>query len=55
MRMAEHRHGLRLGSPGGRAFFVPVAWIAALLISYWLAVDWQSVPAMISAAVAAIP
>ncbi len=52
--MTGRRHDAQLGSPGRRAFFVPVAWIVALLASYWLLVDWQSVPALFSAAVAAI-
>ncbi len=52
--MTGRRHEAPIGSPGRRAFFVPVAWIVALLASYWLAVDWQSVPALISEALAAI-
>lgn len=52
--MTSHRRDAHFGSPGRRAFFVPVAWIAVLLVSYWLMVDWQSVPELISEAFAAI-
>jgi hypothetical protein len=52
--MTGRRNDAQLGSPGRRAFLVPVAWIVALLASYWLLVDWQSVPALVSAAFAAI-
>lgn len=52
--MTGRRQDAQLGSAGRRAFLVPVAWIAALLASYWLVVDWQSVPALISATFAAI-
>ena len=52
--MTVRRHDAQLGSPGRRAFLVPVAWIAALLACYWVLVDWQSVPVLISAAFAAI-
>jgi hypothetical protein len=31
---------------------VPVAWIVVLLAGYWVLVDWQSVPALISGALA---
>jgi hypothetical protein len=33
---------------------VPVAWICALLGAYWVLVDWHSVPALVSAAFAAM-
>ena len=52
--MTERRHDAQFGSPGRRAFLVPVAWIVALLASYWVLVDWQSVPVLISDALAAI-
>ncbi len=52
--MAERRHDQQLGSPGRRAFVVPLAWIVALLASYWVIVDWQSLPTLISEAFAAI-
>ena len=52
--MTGRRHDAQLGSPARRAFLVPVAWIVALLASYWLVVDWQSVPALINEAFAAI-
>ncbi len=52
--MTAHRHDGPAGSPNRRAFFVPVAWIVALLASYWLLADWQSVPVLISEALAAI-
>ncbi|HEY3846323.1 MAG TPA: hypothetical protein VGL95_04335 [Acetobacteraceae bacterium] len=52
--MTARRHDDHPGSPARHAFFVPVAWIFALLASYWLLVDWQSVPALISAGFAAI-
>lgn len=42
------------GYPGRRAYLGPLAWIVALLASYWLLVDWQSVPTLISEALAAI-
>lgn len=52
--MIGRRHETPIGSPSRRAFLVPVAWIVALLASYWLLVDWQSVPALVSAAIAAM-
>ena len=52
--MTERRHDAQSGSPGRRAFLVPVAWIVALLASYWLLVDWQSVPTLVSEAFAAM-
>ena len=52
--MTERRHETQSGSPGRRAFLVPVAWIVALLASYWLLMDWQSVPALMSEALAAM-
>jgi hypothetical protein len=52
--MTERRHDTHSGSPGRRAFLVPVAWIIGLLASYWLLVDWQSVPVLVSAAFAAM-
>jgi len=52
--MTERKQNGSLGSPGKRAFFVPVAWIVALLASYWVIVDWQAVPAMFSQALARI-
>jgi hypothetical protein len=54
MAMTERRHDPQSGSPGRRAFLVPVAWIVALLACYWVLVDWQSVPVLISEALAAI-
>jgi hypothetical protein len=54
MAMTEHRHDPQSGSPGRRAYFVPVAWIVALLACYWVMVDWQTVPVLISEALAAI-
>jgi hypothetical protein len=54
MAMTVRRHDTQLGSPGRRAFLVPVAWIVALLACYWVLVDWQSVPVLISEAFAAI-
>jgi hypothetical protein len=54
MAMTGRRHDAQLGSPGRSAFVVPVAWIVALLVSYWLVVDWQSVPTLISEAFASI-
>ncbi len=52
--MTLRRHDLQPGSRSPRAFFVPVAWIVALLASYWLLVDWHSVPALVSATFAAM-
>lgn len=52
--MTGRRNDAHLSSPGRRAYFVPVAWIVALLGCYWLMVDWRSVPALFSAALAAI-
>ncbi|HTB42055.1 MAG TPA: hypothetical protein VK741_00420 [Acetobacteraceae bacterium] len=52
--MMVRKHDSNSGSPGRRAFFVPVAWIVALLASYWVLVDWQTVPMLISEAFAAI-
>jgi len=53
--MAGLRNDAHPGSAGRHAFFVPVVWIVALLACYCLVVDWQSVPALISAAFATIP
>lgn len=39
---------------GGRAFAFPVFGIAVLLVSYLLLVQWQEVPAIIGAALAAV-
>ncbi len=52
--MMERRHDAPPGSPSRRAFLVPVAWIVALLACYWVIVDWQSVPVLISEAFAAM-
>jgi hypothetical protein len=52
--MAEVRKDSHSGSQGGRAFFVPVLWIAALLASYWVLADWQTLPRLISGTLAAI-
>ena len=52
--MTERRHDQPPGSPGRHAFVLPLAWIVALLASYWVIADWQSVPTLISEAVAAI-
>lgn len=52
--MTQRRHEVQSGSPGRRAFLVPMAWIIGLLASYWLLVDWQSVPMLVSEAFAAI-
>jgi hypothetical protein len=54
MTMTVRRHDTQFGSPGRRAFLVPVAWIVALLACYWVLVDWQTVPVLISEAFAAI-
>jgi hypothetical protein len=54
MAMTTRRHDSQSGSPGRRAFLIPVAWIVGLLASYWLMVDWQTVPLLISEAFAAI-
>lgn len=48
-----NRHASR-SSLGLRTFLVPVAWIVALLASYLLLADWQTVPALVSSAIAAI-
>jgi hypothetical protein len=43
--------GRRLGDSGPetrRAILGVVAWIAVLLAGYWLATDWQALPAMAS-------
>jgi len=37
-----------------RAFLVPVVWIVALVASYWVLADWQTLPGLISNALAAI-
>jgi hypothetical protein len=52
--MTGRRHDQQNGAPGRHAFLVPVAWIVGLLASYWLMVDWQTVPELISEAFAAI-
>jgi hypothetical protein len=52
--MAVRKHESDADFPSLRAFFVPLGWILALLASYWLITDWQSVPALISATFAAI-
>ncbi len=53
--MANWKNDQERAGPGVRAFLVPIMWIAALLASYWLLADWQSVPDLISGAFAAIP
>ncbi|HVC61754.1 MAG TPA: hypothetical protein VND19_15490 [Acetobacteraceae bacterium] len=53
--MTGRKHDAQLGSPSRGAFLVPMTWIAGLLACYWLLADWQSVPGLISAAIAAIP
>ncbi|MBV9252263.1 MAG: hypothetical protein JO227_23830 [Acetobacteraceae bacterium] len=35
-----------------RAFVVPVVWIVILLLSYWVLSDWQSLPILVSGALA---
>ncbi len=37
-----------------RTFLVPVAWIVALVASYWVLAEWQALPNLISNAIAAI-
>jgi hypothetical protein len=54
MVMMGRKHDQQNGSPGRHAFLVPVAWIVGLLASYWLVADWQSVPVLLSEALAAI-
>lgn len=38
----------------GRAFAVPLAWIAGLLGAYWVLADWEALPRLIGATLAAI-
>lgn len=60
--MTERRHDAHFGSAGrshfgsrsSRAFMMSIAWIVALLTGYWLMVDWQTVPVLMSEALAAI-
>ena len=37
-----------------RAFLMPVMWIVALVASYWVLADWQTLPNLISNAIAGI-
>lgn len=37
-----------------RAFLIPAMWIAALLASYVVLADWQTLPGVISSALASI-
>jgi hypothetical protein len=48
--MAGQKHDLDARPPSRHAFLIPLAWIAALLASYWLLSEWQALPALISGA-----
>jgi hypothetical protein len=52
--MSGRRQDGNSGSAGPRAFVLPVAWIAVLLVCYWLAADWRTVPALLAQAVATL-
>lgn len=50
-------HGKTDAKPAGlkaRAFLVPIAWIAALVVGYLVLADWQTLPSMVGSAVAGI-
>lgn len=40
---------------GGRAFAFPLFGIVVLLTCYWVLTDWHQVPAIINAAITALP
>lgn len=42
------------GPNTARTYLMPLAWIVALVASYWVLADWQSLPELISSAIAAI-
>lgn len=52
--MRNVKHDASRSSLGFRAFLAPVAWIVALIASYWLLADWQTLPGLVSSAIAAI-
>ena len=51
--MAAPKRDDSAGAYSSRAFFVPVLWIVALLCAYCVLADWQAVPALIAATMAA--
>jgi hypothetical protein len=52
--MNGRRQDSNSGSVGPRAFVLPVAWIAVLLVCYFLAADWHAVPALLAQAMATL-
>jgi len=52
--MTNGKHNEDQGRLGARAFLVPAMWIAALLAGYVVLADWQTLPGMITSALASI-
>jgi len=46
--------GSRKDSNGTHGYAAPLAWIVVLLFGYWLIIEWNSLPALISSALATI-
>ena len=52
--MSNGKHRDYQAKLNARAFLVPAMWIAALLASYVVLADWQTIPGAISSALASI-
>jgi hypothetical protein len=52
--MANGKHRRDEGKVSARAFLVPAVWIAALLAGYVVLADWQTLPGIITSALASI-
>lgn len=52
--MTSPRRDRNRSRPGARTYLAPLAWIAALMASYWVLADWQSLPELIANTIAAI-
>ena len=52
--MAQSNGDRSKRDPGARVFVIPLLWIAALLVGYWLLADWNTLPMMIGGALAEI-
>ena len=44
--------GTRKDDDGNHGYVAPVTWIAVLLLGYWLISEWNSLPSLISSAIA---
>jgi uncharacterized MnhB-related membrane protein len=45
---------VRRDGNGNHGYVAPVIWILLLLCAYWVITEWNSLPALVSAAIATI-